>query len=101
MRGHKMTARGTERVGPPMSRRNEEQYGNKNRMGREKERYLGVGETEGPRDSGGQIIASGTGQNPEHRAEKEPCSFLPQNAGVEFQFGIHIFLKKSLNYPFI
>src|SRR5436190_21519634 len=88
-----MTASGGERVSPPMPGGDEQQDGNKHRVGWEKKRYLAVGETKLPRDSRRQIVASGTGQNPEHRAEREFCSFLPPGAGVEFQFGIHFSLK--------
>ena len=82
LRGDKMTASGGERVGPPMPGGDKQQDGNKNRVRGKKKRYLAVGETKRPRDSRRQIVASGTGQNPEHRAEKEPCSFLPPSAGA-------------------
>lgn len=99
LRGDEVTASGGERVGPPMPGGDEQQNGNKDRVGREKERYLAVGEAKGPRDSRRQIVASGTGENPEHRAEKERCSFLSPGAGMEFQFGIHFSLH-GLREPY-
>jgi hypothetical protein len=89
LRGDEMTAHGGENVGPPMPGGDEQQNGNQNRVGRKEERYLAVGETKRPRNLRCQIVANTAGQNPEHRAAKEPGSFLPPGTGVEFLFGVH------------
>ena len=90
LRGDEMTARGGERVGPPVPGGDEQQDGNKNRVRGKEKRYLAVGETKHPRDSRRQIVAGGTGQNPEHRAERNPaCSIgrgvrrTPASGGAE------------------
>ncbi len=89
LRGDEMTARGGERVGPPMPGRGEQQDGNKDRVRREKKRDLAVGKTKHPRDARRQIVARGTGQNAEHRTEEERCSLALPSAGVEIQLRIH------------
>ena len=71
LRGEEMTASGGQRVGPPVPGGDEQQNGNEDRVRGKEKRYLAVGKTQHPGDSRRQVVASGTGQNPEHRAERE------------------------------
>ena len=59
----------------------EQQNGNKNRVRGKKERDFAVGETKGPGDLRGDVIANGGRQDAAHRAEK--C------AGASLWFGVH------------
>jgi hypothetical protein len=72
--GDKMRARGGQRVGPPVPRGDQQQDGNKGRVRGEEEGDFAVGETEGPRDPRGDVIASGAGQDAARRTEKCPAA---------------------------
>src|SRR5688572_25094494 len=61
LRGEKMTARCGKNVGPPMSRGNEQQHGDKHRVWREKETDFAVRETKGPGEPRGNIVSNAAG----------------------------------------
>ena len=65
-----MSAGGGEDVGPPVPSGDEQQDGKKNRVRGKKERDFAVGETKGPGDLRGDVIADGARQDAGHRAEK-------------------------------
>ena len=77
-----MSARGGECVGPPLPSGDEQQNGNKNRVRGKKERDFAVGETKGPGDLRGDVIANGVARTQHTRAEKCP-------GGASLWSGVH------------
>ena len=90
--GDEMTASGGEHVSPPMPGGDQEQDGNKNRMGRKEKRYLAIRETKRPRDLRRQVVASGAGENPEHACGDGALFVPPPSAVMKIQLGIHFWL---------
>ena len=92
LRRQKMSARGGECIGPPLPSGDEQQNGNKNRVRGKKERDFAVGETKGPGDLRGDVIANGGREDEAHRAEK--C------AGASLWFGDHLRFEFPLGRRF-
>ena len=88
----KMSARGGECIGPPLPGGDEQQNGNKNRVRGKKERDFAVGETKGPGDLRGDVIANGARQDEARGAEK--C------AGASLWFGDHLRFEFPLGRRF-
>ena len=77
----KMSARGGEHVGPPVPGGDEQQDGKQDRVRRKKEGDFAVGETKGPGDLRGDVIANGAGQDASTRCGEMPRS-VPLRSGV-------------------
>src|SRR6476646_10849140 len=81
-----MSAGGGEHVSPPVPSGNHQQNGNKNRVRGKKERDFAVGETKGPGDLRGDVIADGAGQDAASGAEKCARASLWFGDHVRFDF---------------
>src|SRR6185503_19941998 len=92
-----MSARGSECICPPLPGGDEQQNGNKNRVRGEKERDFAVGETKGPGDLRGDVIANGAGQDAASGAEKcaGPSLWFDDHLLFEFPLGQRFTLPQS------
>src|SRR5215218_163478 len=81
-----MSARGGERVGPPVPSVNEQQDGNKDRVRGKKEGDFAVGETKDPGDPRGSVIADSASQDPARGAGECPgaCPWSGVRRGSKF-----------------
>ena len=86
LRRNEMHARGGQQVGPPLPRRDQQQDGNEDRVRREEQRDLAVGEAHGPGETGRQVVERRGGQHRGHRVRREHRMLAAAGAIVEGGF---------------